>query len=461
MVRANTLAALAAFSSLSVHGFDLDVKSDDSIKSTASSIASVLVGYYNGNETGETPGLLPEPYYWWNAGAMWDTLIQYWQLTGDDQYNGIVSQALQFQSGSDDRRDFMPLNQTKTLGNDDQATWALAAMSAAEQDFPAPENTTWFALADAVFNEQVVRWDTASCGGGLRWQIFTFNAGYNYKNSISNGDLFQLAARLARYTGNTTYSDWAAKVYDWTTSIGFIDDEYNVFDGADTTQNCSAVSKLQFSYVAGTYINGAAYMYNISSGDDQETWKTELDGLLKKNLDVFFPDGIATEVSCEESGTCNTDNLSMKGIFAQNLLDTIKVAPYTGDKILKVLSSSAGAAASACSSTGCSLAWNGTETESGDGGVGPALSALSYVQGLLVGKAAAPVTEATGGAGSNSSGTSSGGSGTSTNSTGSGSPTSSGTSAPTTTGNAAVALGSTMGMGGVAAIMGSAAWLLL
>jgi len=28
MVRANTLAALAAFSSLSVHGFDLDVKSD-------------------------------------------------------------------------------------------------------------------------------------------------------------------------------------------------------------------------------------------------------------------------------------------------------------------------------------------------------------------------------------------------------------------------------------------------
>ncbi|KAH7416754.1 putative cell wall glycosyl hydrolase Dfg5 [Cadophora sp. MPI-SDFR-AT-0126] len=460
MVRANTLAALAAFSLVSVHGFDLDVKSDDSIKSTASEIANILVGYYKGNEAGETPGLLPEPYFWWNAGAMWDTLIQYWQTTGDDNYNGIVSQALQFQKGSD-TGDFMPLNQTKSLGNDDQATWALAAMSAAELNFPAPENTTWFALADAVFNEQVLRWDTESCGGGLRWQIFSFNNGYNYKNGISNGDLFQLASRLARYTGNATYSDWASKVYDWTTSVGFIDEEYNVFDGADTTKNCSTITKFQFSYVAGTYINGVAYMYNISSGDDQKTWKTALDGLLKRNLEVFFPNGIATEVSCEGTNSCNTDMLSMKGIFAQNLVDTTKVAPYTSDSILKVLSSSAEAAASGCSSTECSFVWNGTETDFKNEGVGPALSALSYVQGLLIGKAAAPVTETTGGAGSNSSGTVTAGSGISTNSSESGSPTGSETPAPTTTGNAAVALGSKMGMGGVAAIMGSAAWLML
>ncbi|KAK0118581.1 hydrolase 76 protein [Cadophora gregata] len=459
MVRANTLAALAALSLVSVHGLELVVKSDDSIKSTSSSIASILVGYYNGNEAGETPGLLPEPYFWWNAGAMWDTLIQYWQTTGDDRYNGIVSQALQFQRG--DRNDFMPANQTKSLGNDDQVTWALAAMSATEQNFPAPEDTTWFALADAVFNEQAVRWDTESCGGGLRWQIFSFNAGYNYKNGISNGAFFQLASRLARYTGNVTYSDWASKVYEWTTTVGLIDDEYNVFDGADSTQNCSTINKVQFSYVAGTYISGAAHLYNISSGEDQKIWKTVLDGLLKKNIEVFFPDGIATEVSCEESGTCNTDMLFMKGIFAQNLVDTIKVAPYTSDDILKVMSSSAKAVASACSSTGCSPVWPSTVTESDDGGVGPALSALSFVQGLLVGKAAAPVTKATGGAGSNSTGTATGGSGTSTNASESGNPSSSGTPAPTTTGNAAVALGSKMGMGGVAAIMGSAAWLML
>ncbi|KAH7348847.1 glycoside hydrolase family 76 protein [Rhexocercosporidium sp. MPI-PUGE-AT-0058] len=447
MVRANTLAALAAFSLVSVHGLELNVKSDDSIKSTASSIASVMVGHYNGKEPGEVPGLLPSPYYWWNAGAMWDTLIQYWQLTGDSQYNGIVSQALQFQQGDDG--DFMPLNQTRTLGNDDQATWALAAMSAAEQNFPAPEGKSWVSLADAVFNEQAVRWDTETCGGGLRWQIFSFNNGFNHKNSISNGDFFQLASRLARYTGNTTYSDWASKIYTWTTSIGFIDDEYNVFDGADALQNCSSISKIQFSYVAGTYISGAAHMYNISSGDKQKTWKAALDGLLKTNLALFFPDGIATEVSCERRGSCNVDMHSMKGIFGQNLVDTIKVAPYTSSNILKVLTSTAEAAADACSSTACPLAWNGTDTDTKTGG------------GLLVGKAAAPVTEATGGSGSNSSGTATGVSGTSNNSSTSGSPTSSGTPAPTTTGNAAVALGSQMGMGGVVAFVGSMAWLML
>ncbi|KAH9208095.1 glycosyl hydrolase family 76-domain-containing protein [Leptodontidium sp. 2 PMI_412] len=462
MVRANTLAALVAFSLVPVRAFDLDVTSDDSIKSTASSIARVLVGFYNGNETGEVPGILADPYYWWNAGAMWDTLIQYWQLTGDGQYNGIVSQALQFQQG--DHGDFMPLNETKTLGNDDQATWALAAMSAAEQNFPAPESKSWVSLADAVFNEQAVRWDTQTCGGGLRWQIFSFNNGYNYKNSISNGDFFQLASRLARFTGNTTYSDWASKVYNWTTSVGFIDDEYNVYDGADAIQNCTSISKIQFSYVAGTYISGAAHMYNISSGDEQETWKTALDGLLKTNLDLFFPKGIATEVSCEGQETCNVDMHSMKGIFGQNLVDTIKVAPYTSSDIVKVITSTAEAAADACSSTGCALAWNGKNDDTKTGGVGESLNALSYVQGLLVGKAAAPVTGATGGSASNSNGTATGTSGassTSTNSSTSGSPTSSGTAAPTTSGNVAVALGSQMGMGGVMAIAGSMAWFML
>ncbi|KAL2064631.1 hypothetical protein VTL71DRAFT_3768 [Oculimacula yallundae] len=454
MVRASSLAAFAAFSLNSVYGLELDVKNDASIKSTASSIASIMVGFYNGNETGETPGILPEPYFWWNAGAMWDTLIQYWQVTGDNQYNGIVSQALQFQQA--ENGDFMPLNQTKTLGNDDQSTWALAAMSAAEQNFPVPEGTSWVSLADAVFNEQALRWDAATCGGGLRWQIFTFNTGYNYKNSISNGNFFQLAARLARYTGNTTYSEWATNVYSWSTSVGFVDKDYRVFDGSDAIQNCSRVSKLQFSYDAGTFISGAAYMYNISSGDKQKTWKTALDGLLKTNLAVFFPDGVATEVSCEGTGTCNVDMHSMKGIFSQSLVDTIKVAPYTSDSILKVLGSSAEAAAKACTRTECPVVWNGTDTK--DGGVGGALSALSYVQGLLVGKAAAPTTAATGGSGS--SGTGIGGSGTSTNST-SGTPTSSGTPASTTSGNAATALGSQMGMGGIFAVFGSIAWLVL
>src|SRR5437773_12544718 len=77
----------------------------------------------------------------------------------------------------------------RNQGNDDQAFWAFAVMSAAENKYPDPPagGPQWLALAQAVFNLQVSRWDVTNCNGGLRWQIFPFNNGYNYKNSISNG----------------------------------------------------------------------------------------------------------------------------------------------------------------------------------------------------------------------------------------------------------------------------------
>ena len=48
----------------------LDIKSPASIKKAASTIAYDLVHYYTGNNTGDVPGNLPAPYYWWEAGAM-------------------------------------------------------------------------------------------------------------------------------------------------------------------------------------------------------------------------------------------------------------------------------------------------------------------------------------------------------------------------------------------------------
>ena len=49
---------------------DLDLTSTTSIKKAASTIAYDLMTYYTGNHTGDTPGNLPDPYYWWEAGAM-------------------------------------------------------------------------------------------------------------------------------------------------------------------------------------------------------------------------------------------------------------------------------------------------------------------------------------------------------------------------------------------------------
>lgn len=180
----------------------------------------------------------------------------------DSEYNSRISEALQHQLGDYDA--FMPPNQTKTLGNDDQSTWGLASLSAYEIGLSAPASGSWLQFAKNVLDTQIDRWDTTSCDGGLKWQIFTFNKGYNYKNAISSGQLFLLAARLAEHTGNATYVEWANKVYNWTTEIGLVAD-YHVFDGTDDTTNCSTINHIQWSNNHAMYTEAAAIMYKLVS----------------------------------------------------------------------------------------------------------------------------------------------------------------------------------------------------
>ena len=138
-------------------------------------------------------------------------------------------------------------------------------MSAAELKFPNPDpkQPQWLALAQAVFNRQAGRWDDKHCGGGLRWQFNPLNNGYNDKNTISNGCFFQLAARLARYTYNDTYAQWANKTYSWILGTPLINKEYEVFDSLPfSEQQCPSgpVGLVQWSYNIGTMIAGTAYV---------------------------------------------------------------------------------------------------------------------------------------------------------------------------------------------------------
>ncbi|MCJ1388265.1 hydrolase 76 protein [Xylographa bjoerkii] len=392
----------------------LDVTSADSIKAAAGTAAYNMMKVYTGNQTGQIPGLLPQPYYWWEAGAMLGQLIHYWFLTGDSSYNDVVTQGIQFQVGANN--DFMPQNQTKDLGNDDQVFWAFTAMDAAELGFPNPPSSdpSWLSLAQAVFNDQVLRWDTAACGGGLRWQIYPFNAGYDYKNTVANGGFFQLAARLARYTGNQTYADWAEKTYDWIASTPILAANYQVWDGTSRTDNCSGAVETYWTYNLGTLISGCAYMYNFTEGNS--TWGTRLSGLVNNGSSVFFvqsaglnnpseqapPNGlIMSEVACEfpTPQTCDPDEPSFKAHFGRWLAVTTQLAPWTAPFIMPRLTASAQAAAAQCTGQAtnmCGRRWYQTVWD-GYFGVGEQMSALSIFQNLLIEKVAAPVTAAKGG----------------------------------------------------------------
>jgi mannan endo-1,6-alpha-mannosidase len=164
----------------------LDTNNGVSIKTASADLAFGLMSWYHNNATGVAStavGVFPQPLYWWEAGAVWGAMIDNWAYTGDRSYIPTITQGLLAQTGPDNN--FMPPAYFSSLGNDDQAFWALASLSALEYNFPTPEgkaSTIWLDLSRAVFDSMVPRWDTTSCNGGLRWQIFPANAGYDYKN---------------------------------------------------------------------------------------------------------------------------------------------------------------------------------------------------------------------------------------------------------------------------------------
>ena len=199
---------------------------------------------------------------WWVAGAMFMILMQYWHFTGDTEFNDVTSAGMYAQKGEDNN--YYPSNWSSYLGNDDQVFWGLAAITGAELNFPQEKGQpSWVALAQGVFNNQVPRWDSTTCNGGMRWQTHFFQQGYDLKNTVSNAGLFQLAARLAFYTNNQTYSDWANRIWDWSTQVSLINQQsWSIADSVDNKDQCKQPSNAQWTYNYGLYIGGAAYMFN-------------------------------------------------------------------------------------------------------------------------------------------------------------------------------------------------------
>lgn len=54
----------------------------DSVKSVSRSLADSCMAFYDGDKPGGIPGLLPPTavgsYNWWQSGAMWTEMIEYW-----------------------------------------------------------------------------------------------------------------------------------------------------------------------------------------------------------------------------------------------------------------------------------------------------------------------------------------------------------------------------------------------
>lgn len=376
----------------------LDLNNYTSLQEATSLVSVGLMDYYTGLQYGQTVGMFSNPYYWWNAGGAWGSMIDYWWYMQNDTYNDIVTQALLAQTGDD--WDYIPLNQSTTEGNDDQAFWGIAVMAAAERNFPNPPEgqPQWLYLAQAVFNTMALRWDTTSCNGGLRWQIFTWNNGYDYKNSVSNGALFHMAARLARYTRNDSYVDWAEKVYDWMLGLDLTVENpyYFVYDGANTEDNCSSITPLQWTYNHGLVLAGCAYLYEYTN---KTIWYDRTVNYATDTV-VFFNHSVMYEAACQGGGNCNNDQRSFKAYLSRFLGLTAQLVPDTRDTIMPWLNQSAYGAAQSCSGGydghTCGLNWF---YDGWDGmyGLGEQMAALEILQNTQALNRPAPYTSLDGG----------------------------------------------------------------
>ncbi|RYN19637.1 Mannan endo-1,6-alpha-mannosidase [Alternaria arborescens] len=416
---ARALAALSLLSTDVVRPFTqaivLDPNSEASIKDVSSQVAKQLVAQYATIDDkgihvlGGYPGILYPPYYWWQAGAMFGTLLDYWHYTGDDQYNEMVREGLIHQFG--EHQDLMPSNQSKNEGNDDQVFWAFSMIAAAEYKLkdPPSDQPGWLAMTQSVFNQFVGRYQKevsdGTCGGGMRWQIYPWLNGWTYKNTASNGGLFHLGARLAMYTKNDTYARWAEKAFDWMAQSPILPGDGQVYDGTSITTNppCHDADQTPWTYNYGIMIAGAAYMYNYTNG--AEKWRTELTKFINK-VAIFFPEekgGVMVEI-CEANQVCDADQESFKAYLARWLGITMQMAPEFTPQILPKLQKSAVAAAQTCEGPSqhnggphqCGMKWYATGFD-GIGGVGPQMTALNVISVLNAQRVPPPYSSNTGG----------------------------------------------------------------
>ena len=323
-------------------------------------------------------------------------MLDYSHYTGDTSYDSVVTEALLSQVGP--KFDYMTEQYSGSTGNDDQAFWGFTVLEAAERNLPQPKDNIppWLDLATNIWNSMVVRWNTTSCDGGFSWQIFPDNPnGMNYKNSVSNGGFFQISARLARATGNDTYFEWAQKVWDWSEKVGLFNESTGfIYDGVDAADT---LNRHQFSYTQAIYTYGAAVLYNYTNGD--QTWADRTSKLLDGSKIYFslpnHPEAkdIMYEPSCEPYGSCSADMKTFKGYLSRFLWATVRMMPSKLDEVKPLLTTSAEAAAKACSGgengTTCGQKWY-TGGYDGSSGLGPQMCALETIQGLLSQEAPAP-----------------------------------------------------------------------
>jgi predicted alpha-1,6-mannanase (GH76 family) len=262
--------------------------------------------------------------FWHSANAL-QAFVDYAQATGDRRFDGVIDPAYQ---------SFLPYFDPSNGSPhyyDDEGWWGVAIQCA----FVLTGNDGYRQTAEAIFTDLTNGWDETYCGGGL-WQMRA-NPSYpaNFKSSISNELLFDLAGRLYRQADGRSpadkqvFLDWAKKVWAWFDRAGFAGSSGFVWGGVHPAcpptpgSSVPDANNPPCTYTQGVVLGGLMRLHE-ATGDT---------GLLDSGIrfadaavqSMVTSDCILRErcersdLSDQDPGNCDNDAKQFKGVFMRYL----------------------------------------------------------------------------------------------------------------------------------------------
>lgn len=139
----------------------------------------------------------------------------------------------------------------------DDNTWLGLALL---RNFELTGDPALLALSERVFSFVLSGWSTDPTWfepGGIRWKEPATN---HSRNTCVNGPAAEFAARLHEKTGDATYADWAARLYQWTRKVLCTTDGLYV----DQVAPDGTVTPTIWSYNQGSMIGAGVLLARVT-----------------------------------------------------------------------------------------------------------------------------------------------------------------------------------------------------
>lgn len=162
-------------------------------------------------------------------------------------------------------------------------------------------------------------WDSSgTCKGGM-W----FDNNFNAKQTITDVQIYHLAAKLYRLTNDTTFKSKYELIENYIFTNNLINSSTNLLSDGIDLSSCHPSEVVGFTYETGVMIGALSEMYKITQN---ESYLILADKMATAAIQYNSnSSGIFTEKNCDPN--CNDDAKMFKGIFVRNLryfMDTVK-----------------------------------------------------------------------------------------------------------------------------------------